>query len=154
MKKIFFTLIFLIICLSCFSQECMSGDDLDKRKSLLLDSLFPSALHADSSIAVFFNREDEFISAWNSFLLDFGIYLSEYDFKWSKTIKSFNKAYFNKNGTINTFVYNFRNGDLTNEQAEHFQILLENFSKNYKLKIKENAKRNFSQCGPTKYRPN
>jgi hypothetical protein len=135
-----------------FSQDCRSTEDFDKTEIEALDSLFPSAVNIDSAISVFAGREAEFFNSWKFFLTDFGKHLDAHGFKWEKPTRCFNRVYFNKDGTINTFLYSFKGDDLTAEQKETFSSLLNEFAKGYKLKLERNAKSNFSQCGPAMYR--
>jgi len=123
----------------------------------LLDSTFKSAVHSDTTKAVFkTDKEQELMgNAYIKLLQDFGKHLNDNNFLWDKPTRCFNRVYFNSDGAIEYFLYNFI-GKTTNErpskkQQEDFKRLLNDFIKDYKLVIKADTK--FAQCSPTTYMP-
>lgn len=125
-----------------------------------LDSIYMSAIHVDSSLAVFkTEKEQEAMGqAWIKLLQDFGEFLRENNFKWDKPIKCMNKIYFNSDGTINYFFYNLslksveQKDILSAEQQKEFDRLLNLFIQDYKISLAAETK--FSQCGPSTFKPN
>lgn len=82
-------------------------------------------------------------------LTDLATYLSENNFKWGNTTKCFNKIYFQPNGTIDYFLYNFKSGEIDNSKEKEFQRLLNQFIASYKFSL--SSQRKFSQCSPVTY---
>ena len=146
--------IFLTIGTFAFGQDCRTFQDYesDGQKISDLDSIYPSAMHVDTTIAVFHGREQEFYGAWISLLQDLGQHLADNDFAWGKPTWCFNKVYFNKDGKIDKFLFNFKKGEVDEDKQDTFATLLTDFAKNYKLKIDSVADSNFSQCGPATYK--
>ena len=117
-----------------------------------LDSLYPPALATDSHY-VFRGREEEFGNAWRSMLQDFGTYLKRSGFAWSEPLWCFQRVYFDRNGRVEVFLYNFKEGALSKKQATRFHKLVNAFLRDYKLVILQPASSAFSQCGPVTYMP-
>jgi hypothetical protein len=122
----------------------------------LLDSIYTSAVHADTSLAVFKTETEQeaLQQAYGKLLQDLGKFLSVNNFKWEKPTKCFNRIYFSPNGTIDYFLFNFI-GKSENKPSENiqleFQRLLNIFISNYTFSL--NAKKKFAQCSPTTYMP-
>jgi hypothetical protein len=121
-----------------------------------LDSIYKSAVHSDTSLAVFKTKTQQKLlqDAYIKLLQDFGKFLSENNFKWEKPTKCFNRIYFNADGTIDYFLFNFlgKPEDKPNDLTEkEFQRLLGIFISSYKFSL--TAKTKFAQCSPTTYRP-
>jgi len=114
-----------------------------------LDSIYPSGLDADSTKAVFWNKQDEFIKAYQETLQALGNYLKENKFSWNKQTRCFNRIYFSKDGKVDYFLYNFSKGELTPEKEKQFDTLLNQFIKKYKFPL--TAKTGFAQCSPVRY---
>lgn len=121
-----------------------------------LDSIYTSAIHADSSLAVFKTEieEEELLQAYTKLLQDFGKFLSANNFKWEKPTKCFNRIYFSADGTIDYFLYNFLGSSENKpneENQKEFDRLLNVFISDYKISI--TADKKFAQCSPTTYKP-
>lgn len=121
-----------------------------------LDSIYKSAVHSDTSMAVFkTEKEQEALQkAYYKLLKDFGNYLTENNFIWEQRTRCFNRIYFNSDGTIDYFLYNFLGNpeDKPTESVEkEFQRLLNVFISDYKFSLTANTK--FAQCSPTTYLP-
>ena len=121
-----------------------------------LDSLYVSALHTDTSLAVFKTETEQeaMQQAYIKLLQDFGKFLSDNNFKWERPTRCFNRIYFNTDGTIDYFLFNFlgKPEDKPVENIEKaFQRLLNVFISNYKFSL--TAKTKFAQCSPTTYMP-
>lgn len=121
-----------------------------------LDSLYKSAVHADPAQAVFkTEKEQETLQQqYIKMLQDLGNFLSKNNFNWEKPTRCFNRIYFNSDGTIDYFLFNFlgkpEDKPLEEKQLE-FKKLLNVFIKDYKFAL--SAKTKFAQCSPTTYMP-
>lgn len=114
-----------------------------------LDEIYQSALHSDSSKAVFNGKETEFYDGYVSLLTDLATYLKKNDFTWDKTTKCFNRIYINKNGEIDYFLFNFKPGEIDDKKEREFKNLLETFIQTYKFPMTSNV--HFAQCSPVTY---
>lgn len=161
-KKLFFSTILLATCFQTFGQHLgLTFEDAKKQAISIqhLDSVYKSAIHVDSSQAVFkTEKEQEAMSqAYVKLLQDFGKFLTANNFKWDKPTKCFNRIYFNSDGTIDYFLYNFTTKNvkpedlLSTEKQAEFNRLLNLFIKDYKISL--TAKIKFAQCSPTTYMP-
>jgi len=121
-----------------------------------LDSIYMSAVHADTSLAVFKTESEQeaLFQAYAKLLQDLGQFLSDNNFKWEKPTKCFNRIYFNEDGTIAYFLFNFmgKPEDKPSEKMEkEFQELLHAFIADYQFSVTAETK--FAQCSPTIYKP-
>jgi len=92
------------------------------------------------------------INSWSSFHKKVTVFLEQENFKWEipdSTISIYNRIYFNKNGTINYYVFNINNPSVTAEKKAEFEKVLEKFSRDVKLDLKREQE--FAQCGKTRY---
>ena len=158
-KKNFIITVLLTICLQTFGQHLgLTFQNAEKQGISIkhLDSLYKSAVHADTSLAVFKTEkeQDALQQAYVKLLQDFGKFLLENNFKWEKPTRCFNRIYFNSDGTIDYFLFNFL-GKTEDKPAEiiekEFQRLLNVFISDYKFSL--TAKTKFAQCSPTTYMP-
>jgi len=121
-----------------------------------LDSLYLSAVHVDTSQAVFKTAEEQstMYQEYVKLLQDFGHFLKQNNFTWEKPTMCFNRIYFNNDGTIDYFIFNFRGkteDKPTEEKQKEFTRLLNLFINDYKISL--TAKTKFAQCSPTTYMP-
>lgn len=121
-----------------------------------LDSMYQSALHADTSLAVFKtdSAQEAMTNAYVKLLQDFGKFLAQNNFAWEKPTRCFNRIYFNSDGTIDYFLYDFKGNpeELPSaEKQKEFNRLLNLFIKDYRIAV--TAKVKFAQCSPTTYMP-
>jgi hypothetical protein len=152
-------IIFLSICLQTFGQHIgLTFQDAEKQGVSIkhLDSLYRSAVHGDTSLAVFKTEkeQDALQQAYVKLLQDFGKFLSENNFKWEKSTKCFNRIYFNADGTIDYFLFNFlgKAEDKPYEEiVKEFQRLLNAFISDYQFSLTSKSK--FAQCSPTTFMP-
>ncbi len=158
-KTILIITILLTTCLQSFGQHLgLTFQQAEKQgiSIIHLDSTYASAVHSDTSLAVFkTEKEQEALQqAYIKLLEDFSKFLSENNFKWEKPTKCFNRIYFNADGTIDYFLFNFL-GKTEVKPAENiekeFQNLLNVFISDYKFSL--TAKTKFAQCSPTTYMP-
>lgn len=152
--RTFITTVFLFINLTIFAQQAMTFRQAENREIRIsrLDSIYPSGLHSDSTKAVFWDRQDEFISSYKKTLQDLGNFLKSNDFSWGKQTKCFNRIYLNKNGQIDYFLYNFSKDAIEPEKEREFDLLLNRFINDYKFPM--TAETRFAQCSPVRYDDN
>ena len=152
MKKL--VCIFAILVLPLFSQAqkiASSFQEAEKAGHAMakLDAAYKSALHTDTTKAVFNGQEEEFMLAYQQMLQDLGGFLKENDFKWGKKTRCFNRIYFAKDGAIDYFLFNFNADQISEKKQRQFNLLLHKFVQNYKIGIK--GKEKFAQCSPVSY---
>jgi hypothetical protein len=160
MNKVSFIItVLLTISFQTFGQQLgLTFQNAEKQGISIkyLDSLYTSALHTDTSLAVFKTETEQkaMQQAYIKLLQDWGNFLSENNFKWEKPTRCFNRIYFNVDGTIDYFLFNFL-GKPEDKPAENiekeFQRLLNVFIADYKFTL--TAKTKFAQCSPTTYMP-
>jgi hypothetical protein len=115
-----------------------------------LDEIYPSALHSDSTKAVFKGKEQgQFIGAYKTMLFDLNSYLNKNGFSWDKPTRIFNRIYFQSDGSIDYYLVNLENTGISDEKAKQFIPLLNKFVAFYKIKITASTK--FAQCSPVLY---
>jgi hypothetical protein len=161
-NKLIIAIIFFAACLQTFGQHLgLTFQDAIKQGLTIqhLDSIYKSAVHVDTSQAVF-KTEAEQNAVYESYvkmLQDFGIFLTANNFNWEKPTKCFNKIYFSSDGTIDYFLYCFTTSgikaesQLSQEKQAEFNRLLNLFIFNYKFPL--TAKTKFAQCSPATYMP-
>ncbi len=121
-----------------------------------LDSNYKSAVHVDTTLAVFKSEKaQEAMRVYYTMLLkDLGLFLSQNDFKWDEPRRCFNRIYFDRDGSIDYFLFKFLGNAQSTppvEKQEEFKRLLELFVKEYEIPLAANVK--FAQCSPTTYMP-
>ncbi|MCU0435479.1 MAG: hypothetical protein MUC87_18620 [Bacteroidia bacterium] len=122
-----------------------------------LDSTYKSAVHSDTSLAVFKSEAETaaFIDAYIKFIRDFGAFLKENGFGFGQAQSAFNRVYFASDGSVDYFVYSFSNSKLAKEdqltetQIAEFERLLGLFIASHKLTVTADV--SFSQCSPVVY---
>lgn len=153
MKKLLIFLILITLTSILFGQKAMTFAEANKQGISIesLDRLYASGIHADTSLAVFTNNIDEYILAYQTLLKDLGDYLKQNNFIWEKPTNGFNRIYFRKDGAIDFFLYDFRPGQLTEDQEKKFGELLSVFIKDHRFAL--SADKKFAQCSPVTYMP-
>jgi hypothetical protein len=130
---------------STFQQAESTNHSMQK-----LDEIYPSALHSDSTKAVFKGAaQAQFINAYKTMLYDLNTYLNENNFTWGKPTRIFNRIYFKPDGSIDYYLVNLALPGTDTSKAKQFIPLLSQFVKTYKIKI--TAKTKFAQCSPVMY---
>jgi len=121
-----------------------------------LDSIYKSAVDTNPEKAVFVSPEAQknLMLAYTTLLQDLGKYLHEHNFKWEHPTKCFNRIYFQPNGRIDYFLYNFIQkpadvNPISDEKRAAFDELLNLFVKQYQFKLSAPVK--FAQCSPVTY---
>jgi hypothetical protein len=113
-----------------------------------LDRLYKGGIDADSSKAIF-KDQDAYMKSYQEFIFDLAGFLNKNGFKWGKQVRCFNKIYFSKSGTVDYFLFNFKEGQITPEQEKRFGELLSEFVKTARFKLAASSQ--FAQCSPVKY---
>lgn len=161
MKVKFSLLLFFIVCsylLSNAQPKAIVISDAGKSGISIseLDEIYLSAVHIDTSKAVFKSEaeQQQMFEAYMKLLQDFGRFLDSNDFVWEHQTKGFNRIYFNSDGTIDYFLYSFHYAkpeeQLSRELQSEFNRLLNIFVQSYKIPM--TAGRKFAQCSPTTYK--
>ena len=121
-----------------------------------LDSIYKSAVHTDSTKAIFKSVPEQLKlqQAYKHLIRDLGEHLGENNFKWGKKVRCFNRIYFSPDGSIDYFLYNFLplpNDPVPVEEKQRvrFEELLQKFIKNYRFEL--SAVEKFAQCSPVSY---
>jgi hypothetical protein len=151
MKALLFSILFTFTVSFTYAQKAMTFGEAERSGTSIrtLDSLHKSALDADSAKAVFGNNKDAFIKNYIDLLKDLNQYLHEQGFSWEQETRCFNRVYFNPDGSIGYFLYNFKKGAITPEKEKQFNTLLNEFIKTYRFPLSAPVK--FAQCSPTVY---
>lgn len=123
--------------------------DINMIRKLNLDSLYPNLLDPSNS------SEAEYkivIKSWGNFHQKVTKFMKEEDFTWSvedSTISIVNKVYFNKNGTIDYFVFKVMNPSISDSKKREFESVLQKFSGSITMDLTRDSK--YAQCGKTRY---
>jgi hypothetical protein len=153
--KCLFTLSALLLSHFLFAQKIATQFQEAEKQGILikeLDNLYPSALHSDSTKAVFRGKEKEFYDSYVSLLKELGSYLKKQGYTWGKTTRCFNRIYVNKDGSVGYFLFNFKEGVIDAAKEKEFKRLLGDFIKTYQFPLE--SKSNFAQCSPVVYSDN
>lgn len=110
---------------------------------------YQSALNDDSTKAVFVGQEKEFYEGYVSMLQALGKHLTANNFKWDKATRCFNRIYFNKDGEIDYFLFNFYPGQIEPDKEKEFEKLVNTFVQTYTFPLPADKK--FAQCSPVTY---
>lgn len=96
------------------SQDCYTFQEYEAvgKQMANIDSLYKPALSSNPENSVFGDRQEEFYNSWKEFLTELNTHLSENDFSWEKKTRCFNKIYFDESGAVDTFLFNFKPGDI------------------------------------------
>ena len=159
-KTLIFPTLFLCLTVQTFGQQLgLDFRETDQHGVSVkhLDSIYKSAVHVDTSLAVFKTEKEQemMYNAYVQLLQEFGKTLTANDFRWDKPTRCFNRIYFNKNGTIDYFLFNFIGKTAEDKPSEEkqieFQKLLNIFIAGYRFPLTSKVK--FAQCSPTTYMP-
>jgi hypothetical protein len=146
---IFWSVLFAAFALGAQAQKkAMSFDDYGPERSLL-DSLYQNAMNADSTLAVFGDRQPAFMEAWQEFLGKIGSYLHEHGFEWGGPTRCFVRIYFDASGQVDVFLYSFREGAIDPVKRDRFGTLLNELLATHGFPL--TAAVPFSQCGPVTF---
>lgn len=121
----------------------------------LLDAQYKWAMSDSSNNGAFpFQMTNSLFGAWLNFMDTLNHFVNKKGFKWHKDKKK-NKVYavgyFQPNGNLDYFFYEFRT-PFPQEKQKEYQGLAEEFIKTYLFELKINVP--FKQCGTTYYYKN
>src|SRR5437899_754064 len=127
--KLFGTFAFLLLAFSSFGQIGTTFDNAKKQGISIekLDKEHPGGidlLQKPKTISPGIAPEEAYGNAYNKMLQDLGTYLKKNGFKWEKPTKGFNRIYFNQNGSIAYFLYNFKTEQISTEKEKQYNTLL------------------------------
>jgi hypothetical protein len=156
-NRVLFALMFL--CSTVYAQPVVASFEQAKDDGIRiehLDSTYKSAVHFDTTKAVFKSakQQKKVMREYSKLFEDLGKYLSEHDFYWDKQTRCFNRLYFNADGTVDYFLYNFLgSGEQlpSPEKQKQFETLVSAFIREHKVDLKANEK--YAQCSPITYQP-
>lgn len=115
-----------------------------------LDSTYKSGIHSDASKAVFADQQNAYIKAYYAMIHDLSAFLNGRDFHWGGQTRCFNRIYFNSEGAIDYFIYEFSEGEISDDRKETFERLLNEFIVDYRFTLSKGVP--FAQCSPVNYR--
>lgn len=90
--------------------------------------------------------------SWSEFHKNVSQFIKEENFKWEvpdSTITIQNRIYFDKNGTIDYYLFKIKNPSISAEKRAEYEKVLQKFSKKVKLDL--NREEKYAQCGNIKY---
>lgn len=151
MKKrdLIILLMLLTFSFGTLAQQSMTFDQAVKKGIYKkLDSIYPGGIDSNPEKSLF-KGQDAYIKSYQQFIYELSDFLKKNNFKWGKQVNCFNKIYFSKKGTVDYFLYNFKEGEITETQAKQFDKLLKKFVKNAKFSLPTETP--FAQCSPVKY---
>lgn len=117
----------------------------DPIPAALIDGAFRSAIHVDSSQAVFHDQQ-AWVTEYKKMYGALSKHLKAGGLELSKPLRLNVRAYFRPDGSIGHIAFNHAPTDLDEQQAKLFKQLLEAFARDYKLSFSANEP--FKQCGP------
>ncbi len=115
-----------------------------------LDSLYKSAVHIDSTLAVFKpgREQDSFVAAYTNFLRELGRYLRDNNFTWEQPTKCWNRIYFKGDGRVDYYLFEFKT-PISDDKLAKFKQLFRSFAATHKIGM--TAGERFAQCSPVTY---
>lgn len=117
-----------------------------------LDAAYPAAINnSDPAKSVFSGQEKRFQLNYIGMLKNLNAFLEKKGFTWGDgETKCFNGVYFDAEGNIDYFLFNFYPNQIQSDREKEFQKLLAEFVKSYKFPLIANSK--FSFSGPVSYK--
>lgn len=89
------------------------------------------------------------MKAYYAMLHDLGNFLNDNYFFWGGQVRCSNRIYFDVDGNIDYYLFNFEEG-LTETKQNQFKELLTQFIANFEFDLK--PEKQFAQCSPVNYR--
>lgn len=115
-----------------------------------LGSLYMSAVHVDSSKAVFKSdaAADSLKNCYDRFLADFGKYLNQHHFTWAAPTRCWNRIYFHSDGAVDYYLFSLKTS-VSEARTDEYKKLFREYALTHKIGI--TAPCNFAQCSPVLY---
>lgn len=114
-----------------------------------LDRQFTMGIGSDSVETVFKGKETEYINAYYAMMRQLSEHLNQNSFRWGGSIRCFNRIYFNADGSIAYYLYQFED-PISDSKKVRFQELLSSFISTYRFTLPTDQR--FAQCSPVNYR--
>jgi len=134
-----------------YSQIAMPFEEAKKKGiSPKVDSIYKSAIDSREGYPAVFKKEkdiEKHTEAYYSYIRGLMEFLEKNNFKWEENTRSFNRIYIQPDGTIDYFLYNFKNMPANKEKE--FRRLLSIYIKEHKFG--NTAPEKFAQCSPVTY---
>ena len=133
--------------------------DLDTLRSAtygVLDSVYQSAMHVDSSRAYFKSEaaQDAWFRRWQTMLYALSDYLKQNGVTWNNELRIFSRVYFNQQGGIDHYLYSIKQtgpGYPGPALRDSLRMLLTSFTETYRMDSAIGGK--VAQCGPVVLMP-
>jgi hypothetical protein len=141
--------------LQSFGQHVGMSIQQLREKNIKIEDIeknYKNAIDTPPAESVF--KTEELQPAYEKLLKDFSAFLFQKNFKWERKTKCFQRIYFNTDGTIDYFIFNFLGkpeDQPSPEKQTEFEKLVNLFVQDYKFAL--SAKVKFAQCSPTSYMP-
>lgn len=134
-------------------QSALELDSLPTRGQLIgeLDSIYSSAVHADSTKAFFKSgaAQEAWMGRWQEMLYELGDSLHSYGLRWDGKVRVFIRTYFNAAGRIDYFLYSIKEagpGYPGAKMRDSMRTVFRHFAATYALDSPIGA--TVVQCGP------
>lgn len=114
-----------------------------------LDARHRSAVHDDTTQAVFAGREGEVTEAWRALLQHFSEHLQAGGFQWETPLRGYYRFYFGAQGEVEHVLY--RVSGLAEDNEARFAHLLGTFAETYTFGLE--ADERYAQCSPATLMP-
>ncbi len=150
-----FTWFLLVWAVACHGQKLATTFQRAEQQGISisrLDDQYMAAVHSDPSKAAFAEREQEVVNAYRSLLTDLNLFLLRNNFGWAVDTRCFNRIYFNANGTIDYFLFQFAPGAIAPAKERQFERLVTAFIRDYQFPLTHALP--FAQCSPVTYAAN
>lgn len=161
--KITFLLLFIFGLFVCNGQEStysnkenqpqvINRDNLDavkKFREMDLDSFYDDLLNPNNVSEA---ERKEVVKSWSDFHKKIIAYLKESNFDWNsdeESIRINNRIYFEKDGSVNYYVYKIENSTISEQTKQEFHSVLERFVSENKINFTKDKV--FAQCGMVEY---
>jgi hypothetical protein len=133
-----------LIALSVQSQIVTSTKAAEEKGIRIsdLDSSYKSALHRDSSQAVFYKDQESFIKQYQQLVQELGKHLKQSGVELPTDTKFFHRLYFNASGKLEYYLFKFKDQGVSTEQQVKFEKAVNTFFNSYTFPLKKK----FAQC--------
>jgi hypothetical protein len=125
------------------------------KESLDIDQLlekYPGAVHGDLELGVFNTEETRelHVQSYYGMLREINNHMKTSGLSFGGEVRCMNMVFFNPDGSVDYFLFNFDQGSVDDDTQLRFKNLLQSFLENYTFPMKANT--SFSQCGPVRYK--
>lgn len=144
--RIYISILVMLFHFDVFCQTILSISEAATHNLSIvhLDSLYKSALHSDTTQAVFNHQSNAFSKTYTQLVQQLGRFQNENGFNANGGLKFFHRLYFNPNGQLDYYLYQFKPNTISPEQEQRFKHNTELFFKSYTFPMQ--APCPFAQC--------